>query len=111
MTRYGNSDQNQKAKNSSKLAMEDDYKALIDKLVCPTCKAEQSFDEYFEKIRQCRRCNEKYVKSKISNCFSFEKKNKENEEKRLLKLKTAEAAIYGNLGSFIFSSFILFYFR
>ena len=78
--------------------MEDDYKALIDKLVCPNCKAEQSFDEYFEKIRECRRCNEKYTKAKISNCVSFERKNKENEEKRLLKLKTVEAAVYGNLG-------------
>jgi ribosomal protein L37AE/L43A len=98
MTRFGNSDLNKKSKNSNKLSQEDDYKALIDKLVCPACKAEQSFDEYFEKIRECRRCNEKYTKAKISNAASFEKKNKENEEKRLLKLKSVEAAVYGNLG-------------
>ena len=34
----------------------DDYDAQLDKLACPKCKVEQSFDEYYEKIRSCRRC-------------------------------------------------------
>ena len=76
----------------------DDYKALLNKLICPNCKNEQSFDEFFEKIRNCRRCDEKFIKSKVSCSNSFERKNKENEERRLAKLKAIENSVYGTLG-------------
>lgn len=98
MTRNANSDKNQKTKNLNLESLKDDYKALLDKLICPSCKSEQSFDENYEKIRECRRCNEKFIKSKTSNSISFERKNKENEEKRVSKLKSVEESIYGNLG-------------
>jgi ribosomal protein L37AE/L43A len=77
-----------------------DYAALLDKLICPSCKNEQTFDENYEKIRECRRCNEKYVKAKTSNSSSFERTNKENEEKRLVRLKCIEDGIYGKIGNF-----------
>lgn len=117
MERNGNSDKNQKTKNLNLESLKDDYKALLDKLACPNCKSEQSFDEYYEKIRDCRRCNEKFTKSKISKSSTFERKNKENEEKRLLKLKAVDDAIYGTLGksvifdllSFMLSWFIIYF--
>ena len=76
----------------------DDYTALLDKLACLNCKAEQSFDEYHEKIRECRRCKEKFVKVKVCNAAAFERQQKEQEEKRQKKLRELEEAMYGSVG-------------
>jgi len=76
----------------------DDYMALLDKLACPKCKTEQSFDEYHEKIRECRRCKEKFVKLKVCNVLAFERQQKEQEEKRQKKLLELEEAMYGSVG-------------
>ena len=95
--RNGNTD-NQTSTQANLEYQKDDYKALLNKLICPSCKCEQSFEEFYEKIRNCRRCNEKYTKAKISCSVSFERKNKENEEKRLMKLKSLENSVYGNIG-------------
>ena len=78
--------------------MKDDYTALLDKLACPKCKAEQSFDEYHEKIRECRRCKEKFVKVKVCNAAAFERQQKEQEEKRQKKLRELEEEMYGSVG-------------
>jgi hypothetical protein len=40
----------------------------------------------------------KFQQLKTSNGQRFEKKNKETEEKRLLKLKLLDDSIYGTLG-------------
>ena len=100
LTRNTSDNKNLKTKNLNIELLKADYEALLDKLICPTCKNEQSFDENFEKIRECRRCNEKFVRAKTSNSSSFAKTNKENEEKRLLRLKNIEDGVYGNLGTF-----------
>ena len=97
MARNGNMD-NTKNSSSNIEFLKDNYKALLDKLICPNCLNFQSFEENFEKIRECRQCKEKFVKSKTSNTNNFERKNKENEEKRLLKIKTIEDSLYGSIG-------------
>jgi uncharacterized protein YbaR (Trm112 family) len=71
----------------------DDYAALLDKLACPKCKTEQSFDEYHEKIRECRRCKEKFIKVKVCNVLAFERQQKEQEEKRQKRLLELEEAM------------------
>lgn len=98
-----------KTKNLHIELLKADYAALLNKLICPSCKNEQTFDENYEKIRECRRCSEKYVKAKTSNCSSFERTNKENEEKRLMKLKCIEDGIYGKISNIsrFFISFII----
>lgn len=101
LTRNTSDNKNLKTKNLNIELLKADYEALLDKLICPSCKNEQSFDEIFEKIRECRRCNEKFVRAKTSNSSSFAKTNKENEEKRLLRLKNIEDGVYGNLGNFL----------
>ena len=97
MTRNGNTD-NTKSSASNTEFLKDNYKALLNKLVCPNCGNFQSFEEFNEKIRECRQCKEKFVKSKTSKSATFEKKNRESEEKRLLKLKSIEEELYGRIG-------------
>ena len=101
LTRNTSDNKNLKKKNLNIELLKADYEAVLDKLICPSCKNEQSFDENFEKIRECRRCNEKFVRAKKSNSSFFAKTNKKNEEKRLLRLKNIEDGVYGNLGNFI----------
>ena len=97
MTRNGNTD-NTKSSAPNTEFLKDNYKALLNKLVCPNCGNFQSFEEFNEKIRECRQCKEKFVKSKTSKSATFEKKNRESEEKRLLKLKSIEEELYGRIG-------------
>lgn len=75
-----------------------DYEAKLDKLACPKCRKTQTFDEYYEKIRSCRACKEKFTQLNVSNTAAFEAKMKKEEEKRLARAKAVEDAMYGNLG-------------
>jgi len=90
---------NEKSKSKAeKLLMEtakEDYVASHDKLACPSCKREQTFDEFWEKKRNCSSCQKRYEKVNVCNGASFEKRMKEQEEARQAKLKLAESAVYG----------------
>jgi hypothetical protein len=79
-------------------AMQQDYEARLDKLQCPKCLKNQSFDEYFEKRRICTFCNVKFEKLNISSGTSFLKKMKEKEEARLEKMRKIEEEMYGSCG-------------
>jgi hypothetical protein len=73
----------------------------LDKLGCPKCRREQTFDEYSQNRRTCSQCNhERFIKLKIVNMNSFEKRMKDAEEKRKANMLVADKKIYGTLGGF-----------
>ena len=72
----------------------EDYLASHDRLMCPSCKREQSFDEFWEKKRICSACKVRYQKGNTCNAGAFERRLKEAEEKRLKRLAEADAEIY-----------------
>ena len=50
--------------------MKDDYEARLDKLICPNCRKPQSFDEFYEKKRNCSQCKMKYEKLNATSGIS-----------------------------------------
>jgi len=48
-------------------ALKNDYEARHDKLMCPNCKKPQSFDEFYEKKRNCSQCQKKFEKLNITS--------------------------------------------
>ena len=93
LQRVGNTSEKTQSKKDKYL--EADYDAKLDKLVCPKCKKEQSYDEFSKKIRECRMCNKRFGPSCVINQESFERKLKANENKRLEKLAKTEDEVYG----------------
>lgn len=91
---FGNDKAQSKMEKLQMDSAKEDYLASHDKLVCPKCKREQSFDEFWEKKRMCSLCKERYQKGNLCNAGAFERRLKEQEEKRLRKLAEAEAEIY-----------------
>lgn len=79
-------------------AMEEDYNARLDKLTCPSCGKEQSFDEFLERSRLCRLCGVKYVKAHVSSGLGFLKQNAKREAERQKKLQQIEREMYGDVG-------------
>eukprot|EP01033_Poteriospumella_lacustris_P013343 gene13343-9552_t len=79
-------------------AMEEDYNARLDKLTCPSCAKEQSFDEFLERSRLCRLCGVKYVKAHVSSGLGFVKQNAKREADRQKKLQQLEREMYGDVG-------------
>ena len=75
-----------------------DYESKLDKLACPTCKTEQSFDEYIEKRRICARCQQRFRQLNVSNADNFLKRMNDNENAKLEKLAIIDREIYGNDG-------------
>ena len=47
--------------------MSEDYEARLDKLICPSCRKPQSFDEFFEKKRNCSQCKLKFEKLNVTS--------------------------------------------
>ena len=88
--------ENSKSKKSQRERESDDYEARLDKLVCPKCKKEQSFDEYVERRRFCSQCKERFVKGNIANRSVWIKRQKENEIKKQMKLKSTEEEMYSD---------------
>ena len=91
---FGNEKAQNKMEKIQMDAAKEDYTASHDKLACPSCKREQSFDEFWEKKRLCSLCKVRYQKANLCNAGAFERRLKEQEEKRLEKLAKAEAEIY-----------------
>lgn len=91
---FGNDKAQSKMEKLQMDSAKEDYLASHDKLVCPTCKREQSFDEFWEKKRMCSLCKQRYQKGNLCNAGAFERRLKEQEAKRLQKLAEAEAEIY-----------------
>jgi predicted RNA-binding Zn-ribbon protein involved in translation (DUF1610 family) len=83
---------------AEKAVMEEDYNARLDKLKCPNCGKEQSFDEFFERSRTCRLCNVKYAKANVSSGLGFMKQNAQREAERQRKLQKLEQDMYGDVG-------------
>jgi hypothetical protein len=77
-------------------AEKDDYEARLDKLACPTCKKEQSFDEFNEKRRECGRCKERFVKVNVVNMKTWQARMKVNEQKRKEKIASIEKEVYSD---------------
>lgn len=48
-------------------ALKNDYEARHDKLMCPNCRKPQSFDEFFEKKRNCSQCQKKFEKLNVTS--------------------------------------------
>jgi hypothetical protein len=73
-----------------------DYAARLDKLACPNCRKEQSFDEFFESKRECSQCPGKprFTKLNITSGVNFEHRLKQKEAKRLEKLAELESKVY-----------------
>lgn len=76
----------------------EDYEARLDKLACPSCKKEQSFDEYKSKKRECSQCKVRFTALKVFNASSFEKRQREAAAKKEAKLAAIDSIMYGNLG-------------
>ena len=87
---------NERTMSKKEKFLEADYEARLDKLICPKCKKEQSYDEYKSKVRECRMCKKRFGPAVVVNQEKFEKKLKENESKRLERLAKAEEEIYGH---------------
>jgi hypothetical protein len=75
-----------------------DYEAKLDKLACPSCKREQSFDEWFQKKRSCGRCQERFRQINVSNATSYVKRMEAAQKKKEERLKKAENDVYGSDG-------------
>lgn len=92
-----------KAKKGLLEALEKDYEYSHDKLQCPKCKKEQSFDEFQKKKRTCSQCSTaenpcKFQKLKITTGEKFNANNAERERLRQEKRDKLEMEMYGNLG-------------
>lgn len=80
---------------------EEEYKARRDKLECPDhmakekCRREQSFTEWWEKKRFCPQCKVRFVNLNTCDPARFERRMKENEDKRQRRLKKVEEQMYG----------------
>jgi len=90
----GNEKAQKKREKLMRQTAEEDYKVSHDKLGCPQCKREQSFNEFWEKKRECSLCKVRFQKKNVANAGAFEARLKANEDKRLAKLKAAEDEIY-----------------
>jgi len=75
-----------------------DYEAKLDKLACPKCKREQSFDEWFQKKRSCGRCQERFRQINVSNAGSYIKRMEAAQKKKEERLAKAENDVYGKDG-------------
>lgn len=75
-----------------------DYEAKLDKLSCPKCKREQSFDEFYEKRRTCTRCKERFRQIHVSSGGTYLKRTEEAQKKKEERLAKLEQSIYGNDG-------------
>ena len=84
----------ERSQNKKDKYLEADYEAKLDKLVCPKCKKEQSYDEYKNKVRECKLCNQRFGPSLVISQQRFESKLKKNETKRLEKLSEVEKKVY-----------------
>jgi len=84
-----------KAKKAEKDQAEQDYISSHDKLACPKCKKEQSFDQFWDKKRECMECNLRFVKVNVSSGTAFERRNKIAEEKRQQNMKKIDDEVYG----------------
>jgi len=76
----------------------EDYEARLDKLACPSCKKEQSFDEFKSKKRECSQCKVRFTTLKVFNASSFEKRQREAAAKKEAKLAAIDSIMYGNVG-------------
>ena len=92
----GNEKAQKKREKLMRQTAEEDYKVSHDKLGCPQCKREQSFNEFWEKKRECSLCKVRFQKKNVANAGAFEARLKANEDKRLAKLKAAEDEIYAH---------------
>lgn len=90
--------QSKRAKGRRLEAAKADYEAKLDKLACPTCKKEQTFDEFYEKKRKCSMCGDFFKKLIVCNGSNFAKRTAEMARIREEKLKKKENDIYGNDG-------------
>ena len=86
--------ESEKSKKSQLAFEEDNYKARLDKLMCPSCGKEQSFDEFVERRRQCSQCKVRFVQGKVANRSLWDKKQKEDRERRELNLKKIQTNMY-----------------
>lgn len=77
--------------------LKQDYEAKHDKLNCPKCERLQSFDEFYEKKRNCTLCNVKFVKRSVCNTASFLKRMNNKQEEREAKLALLDAKVYANM--------------
>lgn len=82
-----------KSKKADKFA-ELDYDAKLDKLACPKCKREQSYDEYSEKKRVCGQCGIRFAQLHISNILAFEGRLKVKIQKAQQRKDAVEAEMY-----------------
>mmetsp|Transcript_32090 Transcript_32090/g.46253 ORF Transcript_32090/g.46253 Transcript_32090/m.46253 type:complete len:458 (-) Transcript_32090:1038-2411(-) len=81
-------------------SLKNDYEARLDKLMCPSCKKPQSFDEYYEKKRNCSQCPKKFEKLNITSGMSYLKRIEEQEAKKLSRLREVEKEMYGKKATF-----------
>lgn len=97
MTEENMNGKNKKVVKGQLESIKADYTARLDKLACPACRKEQSFDEFFENKRECSQCPGKprFTKLNITTGANFEKRLKEKEVKRLDRLADLDAKVYG----------------
>jgi hypothetical protein len=84
--------------SAKKKQSELDYDALVDKLCCPKCKKNQSFEEFYENKRSCSACNVNFIKPTICNMRSFESRMKQHQAKKEQKLAEIDSEMYGETG-------------
>jgi len=84
-----------KAKKAEKDQAEQDYISSHDKLACPKCKKAQSFDQFWDKKRECMECNLRFIKVNVSSLNAFERRNKIAAEKREKNIHEIEQSVYG----------------
>lgn len=78
--------------------MKANYEAKLDKLACPSCRREQSFDEWFQKKRLCSRCSERFRQINVSNATSYIKRMEAAQKKKDERLAKIDFAVYGRDG-------------
>ena len=79
-------------------ALEKDYDAKQNKLSCPNCKREQTFDEFYEKKRFCSQCNERFEQLLKCNTNNFASRMSAAQKKKEDKLKEKQEELYGTVG-------------
>ena len=87
---------NAKAEKKKTDVAEEAYKDRIDKLRCPLCKREQSFQQFFTKQRDCNQCGVRFVPSKVHSSVDFEARMADAERRRAEKLKKLDDEVYAS---------------